>query len=312
MDDIQARTAANGGDGLARYARDPSAGCTVLPLRLRFSLCHGGSGARGCGVYLAPDAADIIKDLVLVNRLKSTLPAGGVVKIGPWGGEGGLHWDIPAMATPLRLDSITVCSSLAVVDAISFRYWDAQGVKHDAGPWGGNDGDPYVIALEPSEFLTEVSGTFAYIGTQPTDAVTSLTFVTNLRKHGPFGDVDGTPFSVPVRDGGRIVALFGRGWDYIDAIGVYGSARGRRRARLGAWQLSETGWRMTRGAKRVSGAWGQAHRVEQREACSQARSGARGKVSDARGMGARFHGPDARFDGDQARFDGGRPRCIQA
>ncbi|KAK8445750.1 hypothetical protein SEVIR_9G378101v4 [Setaria viridis] len=76
MDDIQARTAANGGDGLARYARDPSAGCTVLPLRLRFSLCHGGSGARGCGVYLAPDAADIIKDLVLVNRLKSTLPAG--------------------------------------------------------------------------------------------------------------------------------------------------------------------------------------------------------------------------------------------
>ncbi|XP_004986922.2 horcolin [Setaria italica] len=145
----------------------------------------------------------------------------GVVKIGPWGGEGGLHWDIPAMATPLRLDSITVCSSLAVVDAISFRYWDAQGVKHDAGPWGGNDGDPYVIALEPSEFLTEVSGTFAYIGTQPTDAVTSLTFVTNLRKHGPFGDVDGTPFSVPVRDGGRIVALFGRGWDYIDAIGVY-------------------------------------------------------------------------------------------
>jgi hypothetical protein len=78
------------------------------------------------------------------------------------------------------------------------------------------------IRLEPSEFLKEVSGTFAYIGFQPTDAVTSLTFVTNLRKHGPFGDVDGTPFSVPVpHGGGSIVALFGRGWDYIDAIGVY-------------------------------------------------------------------------------------------
>jgi len=77
------------------------------------------------------------------------------------------------------------------------------------------------FGLEPSEFLTEISGTFAYIGTQPTDAVTSLTFVTNLRKHGPFGDVDGTPFSVPVQNGGSIVALFGRGWDYLDAIGVY-------------------------------------------------------------------------------------------
>lgn len=78
----------------------------------------------------------------------------GVVKIGPWGGEGGLHWDIPAMATPLRLDSITVCSSLAVVDAISFRYWDAQGVKHDAGPWGGNDGDPYVVSADRSMIST--------------------------------------------------------------------------------------------------------------------------------------------------------------
>ena len=52
--------------------------------------------------------------------------------------------------------------------------------------------------------------------------MTSLTFVANLRKHGPFGDVDGTLFSVPVpHGGGSIVALFGRGWDYIDAIGVY-------------------------------------------------------------------------------------------
>ncbi|CAN6284436.1 unnamed protein product [Urochloa humidicola] len=125
------------------------------------------------------------------------------------------------MPEPHRLEAITVCSSLAVVDALSFGYIDGQGRRHHVGPWGGNGGDPYVVRLEPTEWLTEVSGTFTYIGTQPTDAVTSLTFVTNLRRHGPFGDVDGTPFSVPVRDGGSIVALFGRGWDYIDAIGVY-------------------------------------------------------------------------------------------
>ena len=67
-------------------------------------------------------------------------------------------------------------------------------------------------------------GTFGYIGTQPSDVVKSLTFVTNLTTHGPFGDADlpdGTPFVVPVHDGGSIVAFFGRAEYYIDAIGVY-------------------------------------------------------------------------------------------
>jgi hypothetical protein len=35
-----------------------------------------------------------------------------------------------------------------VVDAISFRYWDEQGVKHNAGPWGGKGGDPYVVSSD--------------------------------------------------------------------------------------------------------------------------------------------------------------------
>ena len=69
-----------------------------------------------------------------------------MVKIGPWGGEGGRDWDIPT--TPLRLEAITVCSSPAAVDAISFCYWDEQGKKHNVGPWGGNGGDPYVMSSE--------------------------------------------------------------------------------------------------------------------------------------------------------------------
>ena len=52
--------------------------------------------------------------------------------------------DIPT--TPLRLEAITVCSSPAAVDAISFCYWDEQGKKHNVGPWGGNGGDPYVVS----------------------------------------------------------------------------------------------------------------------------------------------------------------------
>jgi len=33
------------------------------------------------------------------------------------------------VTTPLRLEAITVCSSPAAVDAISFCYWDEQGKK---------------------------------------------------------------------------------------------------------------------------------------------------------------------------------------
>ena len=50
------------------------------------------------------------------------------------------------VTTPLRLEAITVCSSPAAVDAISFCYWDEQGKKHNVGPWGGNGGDPYVVS----------------------------------------------------------------------------------------------------------------------------------------------------------------------
>ncbi|KAL6650093.1 hypothetical protein ACP70R_014317 [Stipagrostis hirtigluma subsp. patula] len=149
---------------------------------------------------------------------------GGIVKIGPWGGEGGRDFDIPATAQPQRLEAITICSSLAVVDAISFTYRDENDEPHFSGVWGGRGGDPQVVRLEAEEFVTEISGTVGYIGVQPSDVVTSLTIVTNRRRHGPFGDAvepDGTPFSVPVLNGGSIVALFGRERDYIDAIGVY-------------------------------------------------------------------------------------------
>ena len=50
----------------------------------------------------------------------------------------------------------------------------------------------------------------------------SLTFVTNAGKHGPFGEPrQGTPFSVPVHNGGRVVGFFWRSGSLLDALGVY-------------------------------------------------------------------------------------------
>uniref|UniRef100_A0A452ZHQ9 Jacalin-type lectin domain-containing protein n=5 Tax=Triticinae TaxID=1648030 RepID=A0A452ZHQ9_AEGTS len=51
-------------------------------------------------------------------------------------------------------------------------------------------------------------------------AVRSLTFHTNRRRYGPYGDEYGTYFSTSFADG-RVVGFHGReGW-YIDGIGVH-------------------------------------------------------------------------------------------
>lgn len=75
------------------------------------------------------------------------------------------------------------------------------------------------IQLAPSEYVKEVSGTFGdYYGV---NVITSLTFVTSLKTHGPFGQEDGTPFTVPVQKNSGIVGFHARGGKFLDAIGVY-------------------------------------------------------------------------------------------
>lgn len=73
--------------------------------------------------------------------------------------------------------------------------------------------------LGPSEFLTGVSGSIGLFNN--VNAITSLTFVTNLRSFGPFGKGQGTAFHIPMKSIGCIVGFFGRSDRYLNAIGVY-------------------------------------------------------------------------------------------
>ncbi|KAL6594563.1 hypothetical protein ACP70R_048301 [Stipagrostis hirtigluma subsp. patula] len=141
----------------------------------------------------------------------------GLVKIGPWGGGGGDPHDIAV--APHRLQSVVIRGEGAV-DAISFTYAAVDGTSHKAGPWGGSGGRKHEVKFGKTEVVKEVSGTH---GTFDGHAVVlSLTFVTNVGKHGPFGEPgQGTPFSVPVKNGGRVVGFFGRSGRFLDAFGVY-------------------------------------------------------------------------------------------
>lgn len=74
------------------------------------------------------------------------------------------------------------------------------------------------IELGAGEFLVSTNGVVN--NSQRVQAVASLTFVTNLRRLGPFGKgAAGTDFSLPVKSG-KIGGLFGRAGSVLDAIGI--------------------------------------------------------------------------------------------
>lgn len=141
-----------------------------------------------------------------------------LAKIGPWGGNGGMAYDMKV--APHRLETLTICSGV-VVDSLAFSYDDLNGKQHTAGPWGGPSGNPYTIRLGSFEFLTGVSGTVGSFGTIP-NVITSLMFTTNMgNSYGPLGQGGGTPFRIPVENNGCIVGFFGRAGSCVEALGVY-------------------------------------------------------------------------------------------
>jgi hypothetical protein len=77
------------------------------------------------------------------------------------------------------------------------------------------------ITLDPTDYVTEISGTY---GTALDNdcVVTSLKISTFKEKDNKtYGNPNGTPFHIPVRDGGKIIGFFGRSGDLLDAIGIY-------------------------------------------------------------------------------------------
>ncbi|XP_062211488.1 horcolin-like isoform X2 [Phragmites australis] len=141
-----------------------------------------------------------------------------VVKLGTWGGDGGITHDITV--APQRLESITIRWG-KVIDWIAFSYRDRDKQLHTAGPWGGTGGkSEEMITLDASEYVTDVAGSVGPIG-DLTHVITSLKIVTNRATYGPFGRGDGTPFNIPVLNNGSIVGMFARAGDYLDAVGFY-------------------------------------------------------------------------------------------
>ena len=73
----------------------------------------------------------------------------------------------------------------------------------------------------PHEFLTCISGYYgSVVGDECRKVVKSLTFYTNRRRYGPYGEETGTYFT-STKDEGKIIGFHGRASSFLYAIGVY-------------------------------------------------------------------------------------------
>ncbi|KAK0575429.1 hypothetical protein LWI29_000368 [Acer saccharum] len=107
-----------------------------------------------------------------------------------------------------------------LIESITFKSIDWKGNIETSNKFGGDAGCiEHVISLNwPEEYLMKLSGTSVTYAEFP--GIESLCFETNLKKYGPFGNTDGTPFEFSVKDG-VIVGFHGRFGIYVNTIGVY-------------------------------------------------------------------------------------------
>uniref|UniRef100_A0A0D9X9Z4 Jacalin-type lectin domain-containing protein n=1 Tax=Leersia perrieri TaxID=77586 RepID=A0A0D9X9Z4_9ORYZ len=141
---------------------------------------------------------------------------GMVVRMGPCGGDGGGRRDMDMRGVE-RVVRVAVRHGDAV-DAMSVLY-ERNGHEEWTDLWGGPGGTLSEICLQPGEYLTSVAGHYGRLDGDLV-VIRSLTFVSNMRSYGPFGEEDGVAFELPAA-GGKILGFHARSGRRLDALGTY-------------------------------------------------------------------------------------------
>ncbi|XP_076889340.1 mannose/glucose-specific lectin-like [Bidens hawaiensis] len=150
-----------------------------------------------------------------------------LMRIGTWGKSPRLggpqnRWSFQ-VETNHRLKNITIDHGDLIYSLVfTTQYGDLTYTSDKFGGWG-QDGDKVSeVTLDSDEEINAISGTVAlsrgddigYI------IISSISFGTNKKTHGPFGTVRGDPFTVAWEDG-SFAGFFGLSGGYLDSIGVY-------------------------------------------------------------------------------------------
>ncbi|KAK9054917.1 hypothetical protein SSX86_025996 [Deinandra increscens subsp. villosa] len=195
-----------------------------------------------CKLWVTRETAlqHIICNGIMEGYSKQHLEVGKeVAQVGIWGtkskGSPHNHWSF-RLANNHKLKKITIDHG-DLIYSLKFTTQDDRGSFHDSekvGGWNGGN-EECEITFDSDEEIIGINGTVGvstgtYAGYT---IISSLSFITNKRIHGPFGQKTGTPFDVPWNKG-AFAGFYGLAGYYLDGIGVYLKAS-QETARVGLW-----------------------------------------------------------------------------
>ncbi|KAI7729332.1 hypothetical protein M8C21_025850 [Ambrosia artemisiifolia] len=143
---------------------------------------------------------------------------------GPWGACGGKPWDDGVFST---IKQIRVrLGDMNVIYGLEFEYMKSDGESVLSPIHGGTDGNEiHLVNLDSNdEFLIGISGFYGPVkGFDGLEAIVSISFHTNLRVHGPYGEERGAGYVSysSTASSGKVVGFHGRKNGFLGAIGVH-------------------------------------------------------------------------------------------
>lgn len=141
------------------------------------------------------------------------LQAQNLFYCGPSGGAGGEPFVDDAIPKNSRVYEIQVFAG-DFIDAIRLVHENNRSELLELRKHGGPGGQPYVLTLDPDEYLIAIEG-------QHNKFVHALKFYTNKRTTDWYGGRGGNyTFKYEAPEGYEIVGLSGRAATFLDALGV--------------------------------------------------------------------------------------------
>ncbi|KAI7729346.1 hypothetical protein M8C21_004800 [Ambrosia artemisiifolia] len=142
--------------------------------------------------------------------------------VGPWGAGGGKSWDDGVFSTIKQV--LVHVGELNVIYALQFEYQKRDGKSVLSQIHGGTDGHEIKMVNldDKGEFIIGVSGCYGPVeGHKGLEAIVSISFHTNKRIHGPYGEELDAGYFSSTPSPGKVVGFHGRSNSFLSAIGVH-------------------------------------------------------------------------------------------
>ncbi|MFS7911633.1 putative jacalin-like lectin domain-containing protein [Helianthus anomalus] len=179
------------------------------------------------GVYVIPESLASAPSSTYKGKIMPELCSSMAMprEVGPWGAGGGKPWDDGVFST-IKQVRVHV-GELNAIYALQFEYLKKDGKSVFSQIHGGTDGVKNILVVnldENDEFLTGISGFYGLVkGYNGLETIRSISFHTNKRIHGPYGEERGAGhvYYSSTASPGKIVGFHGRDIGFLSAIGVH-------------------------------------------------------------------------------------------